>query len=192
MLLVILNLGAISGLVWFFDVPYRQFRIDLLRHRLFGVRGALFIAARDGRISFSNPAYGLTRQTINGMIRFAHQVSFWQLLFMIATRRLWNIPAEQSRFSERFNQAKSDLTSDGKKVLDEVLNCAHGILIAHMAHTSLLLFPFALLLTMAARVFGALNLVVGTTDGSVPKPVLDWVDCQAYAVGEPEPLPNAA
>jgi len=140
-----------------FDLPYRQYRIDLLRHQLFGARDSLFAAALDGAISFNDPAYGMTRQIINGMIRFAHQVGFWQLLLMLMTRRIWEVPQQQAKFPRHFANARSALTSNGRKVVDDALNCAHRSLLSHVAHTSLCLFPFAVCLDVSATAFGALT-----------------------------------
>lgn len=69
------------GAIWlYFTGPYRRYRIDLLRDRLFQVRDELFdqaIAAKERGVEdpFGEDAYGITRLTINGMIHFAHEVS---------------------------------------------------------------------------------------------------------------------
>ena len=185
-LLIVANLAVISALLWFFDVPYRQYRIDLLRDQLFGARDSLFAAARDGAISFSNPACEMTRQIINGMIQLSDQVGLWQLLLMQMTRRFWEVPQERAKFSRRLANARSALTSNERKVVDDVLDNAHKHLLSHVAHTSLCLFPFA----FAAEAFGVLPL--SKSDRSVSKRVLDWLDGQAYVIGKLRVLTEVA
>ena len=55
-------------------------RLDCFRQRLFVVRDELFDYAASGRIAFSHPAYRLLRQSMNGFIRYGHQVSFCQFI----------------------------------------------------------------------------------------------------------------
>lgn len=187
--LVVLDLAMVSALLWLFDVPYRQYRIDLLRYQLFGAQDALFMAARDGVISFNDPAYAVTRKIIDGMMLFADQVGVWQLLLMRVTRRLWEIPQEQEKFARHLAEARSALTSNQIKVIDDVLNRAHDYLLWHVAHTSLCLFPFAVGMKATARVFG--TLAMAKSSGIVGKPLLDWFDRQAYEIGERRLLPEA-
>jgi hypothetical protein len=55
-------------------------RLDCFRQEMFAVRDELFDYASSGRIAFSHPAYKLLRQSMNGFIRYGHQVSFCQFI----------------------------------------------------------------------------------------------------------------
>ncbi len=74
--------GLISLAILLYVVlgPLNELRVDLLRHRLFVIRTRLFDEASAGRISFDSHAYRYTRTVINGMLRFAHRVSFSRAL----------------------------------------------------------------------------------------------------------------
>jgi hypothetical protein len=60
-------------------------RLDAFRQNLFGLRDELFDYAASGRISFQHPAYRLLRQSMNGFIRYAHMISFYQITMTIFT-----------------------------------------------------------------------------------------------------------
>src|SRR6266513_245936 len=65
---------------------YRDYRMDLFRHRLFRLRDELFDVARDGALSFDHPAYGLLRMTLNGFIRFGGRLGVVTVLWLIWKR----------------------------------------------------------------------------------------------------------
>jgi hypothetical protein len=53
----------------------REYRIEQLRQRLFGIRDELFDFAAEGYIEFSHPAYTASRMTINSLIRYSHRIT---------------------------------------------------------------------------------------------------------------------
>jgi hypothetical protein len=55
-------------------------RLDCFRQQVFAVRDELFDYAASGRIAFSHPAYRLLRKSMNGFIRYGHQISFFQFI----------------------------------------------------------------------------------------------------------------
>lgn len=67
-----ISLLLIIGVVFF---AYQTYRVDKLRQDLFAIRDKLFDEALDGKINFDDDAYKISRQLINGMIRFAHRLS---------------------------------------------------------------------------------------------------------------------
>jgi hypothetical protein len=91
-------------LLWiFFFYPWRQYRVDALRERLFQIRGDLFDYAASGEVSFENPAYGKLRVLMNGMIRFAHKFTFSRLVMILLFRRLFEalpVPAPLAEWKE--------------------------------------------------------------------------------------------
>src|SRR2546425_10001640 len=56
-----------------------RLRLDTFREQLFTIRAELFDYAASGKIDFSHPAYRLLRQSMNGFIRYGHQLSFFRL-----------------------------------------------------------------------------------------------------------------
>jgi hypothetical protein len=74
MLLISLSACSLSGFLYFFC--WHEHRIDTYRQRLFGVRDDLFDFAASGGIKFDDPAYTTLRDLSNGLIRFAHRLTF--------------------------------------------------------------------------------------------------------------------
>ena len=94
---------------------YNDHRVDHLRQDLFALRDMLFDEARAGKIAFTSPTYGATRDLLNGGIRFAHRFS---LSRFFAFRWIMNAPSDRRRssgFVAHFNlgsKADIDLCSD--------------------------------------------------------------------------------
>ena len=65
------------GVLWFtYSCVYKRVRNDIFRENLFAVRDELFDYMLARKLSFQDPAYGLLRSSLNGMIRGAHEGSF--------------------------------------------------------------------------------------------------------------------
>lgn len=56
-----------------------ELRLDSFRQEMFALRDELFDFADAGNISFSHPSYRLLRRSMNGFIRFGHQLTFFRL-----------------------------------------------------------------------------------------------------------------
>jgi hypothetical protein len=67
--------------LWFlYFFCWREHRIDTYRQRLFAIRDELFDYAASGAIKFDDPAYTTLRDLSNGLIRFAHRMTFTRVL----------------------------------------------------------------------------------------------------------------
>jgi len=142
---VILNLAAISFLLYFFDYPYRRYRERILRDHLFVVRDRLFIAAEKGTLSFDDRAYVITRQTLNGMIRFAHQISLWKVVAIVLGVRFWSSKEAFEAHSTEYKDAMSAISERGRVAILVALRDAHLGLASHLFYTSLIFFPLVVL-----------------------------------------------
>lgn len=76
--------GIASILLWSINIGLgcvlifwcrHQYRVDVLRYRLFVCRDELFDLALAGTLGFGDQAYVLLRRKINNMLRFAHKIS---------------------------------------------------------------------------------------------------------------------
>jgi len=77
--LIAVGMVAMAGRVLF--VEYPRSAVDATRNQLFEIRDELFDLARSGAVKFDHPGYVAARDLINGMIRYAHDVSAIHLLF---------------------------------------------------------------------------------------------------------------
>lgn len=123
---------------WWYCFPYQQYRVDLLRHRLFLIRDDLYAAAARGEISFNDPAYGMTRKTLNGMLRFAHELGLLQILALLWADRQRQ---DSQEYRHRYNKALASLTNDQRALVVEVRHKMHVAILVHVLTTSLLLLP---------------------------------------------------
>jgi hypothetical protein len=69
----IIFLTLLLGALW------SSVRLDAFREKMFALRDELFDFAADGNIGFDEPAYRLLRQSMNGTIRYAHQLTFFRV-----------------------------------------------------------------------------------------------------------------
>jgi len=82
--LVSLALIAVFGVAvaWrVFFIEYPRSAVDATRNELFEIRDRLFELANSGEVSFDNRGYKAARELVNGMIKYAHDVSAIHLFF---------------------------------------------------------------------------------------------------------------
>jgi len=147
---VLIFLVSFAGLWLLYSVAYLDYRRDVYRQKLFDLRVELFDLARSGRITFSEPAYGTVRTTLNGFIRFAHRVQFGALvLFMIFGR--WRSQGEGG-FYELFAKHTEHLDPEVKAQLQKIVIRMHWNAIEQLVTTSPILVitivPVVLVLVM--------------------------------------------
>jgi hypothetical protein len=66
-------------------------RLLAFRQEMFEIRDELFDYAAAGNIRFNDPAYRLLRQSMNGFIRYAHELTFFRLCMTEIERRVFGI-----------------------------------------------------------------------------------------------------
>ena len=79
-------------------------RLDTFRQEMFAVRDELFDYAAAGKISFNDPAYRLLRQSMNGFIRYGHQLTFFRLCLTITRWRIFDDKPDLS-WASKWEQA---------------------------------------------------------------------------------------
>lgn len=132
---VIMFYGMVLALFLAFLGPWTRYRIDLLRHKLFKVRDDLFwyVANADG-IDHTSDAYCMARTTINGMIRFADELTLGQLFIDYWVFR--KSPVLGENYEQDFEAALLSLDEGHRLKLDYALTKMHEAVIAHVIATS--------------------------------------------------------
>lgn len=184
--LLILNFLCIAMLLYIFDFSYRRYRVDLFRFHIFRARSRLFEAAEKGVIPFDHPAYGMTRQMLNGMIRFAHELSFWRALVIWLVRKRWDPKEERMRFWVRYCAAVDSLPARSKVAIHATMVEAHMCVLSHVLHTSLLTFPLVFIGKWILRIHWKVRQVALITENPIAQPVRRALDREAYLVGDGE------
>lgn len=109
------SLASIGMLAVLLFRLYRHLALEQFRQKIFALRDELFDCALDGQIAFTAPAYGLLRQTMNGMIRFGHRAN----LLFAAMLGITAIEPRQPSFRARMQQAKRSLSGEQRQLVDE-------------------------------------------------------------------------
>lgn len=156
----ILHLALGLYLLWFLlFFCFRSYRLDNVRDELFQVRNELFDYAATGAISFDDPAYWMLRQRLNGLLRFAHTLTFVRIaLTLIAASLLPEAKGKIRVASERWRRALEHTTPGVREKLWAFDRRAGGVIAKHVVMGSPVLIctllPYIAIRTLAAFVAG--------------------------------------
>lgn len=146
---ILLLLTIVLGLWWLWCVLHNQYRIDYLRHQLFSIRDDLFEEALETGLPFNSKAYCLTRNTLNSMIRFAHDISITRVvasyILMSDYRKLI-----VSEYNKNINQALSEIEPGQKKSVARAMDEMHLAVIEHLVCNAL---PVWIVVKIAEGIF---------------------------------------
>lgn len=140
MLIACIGAGACWAL-WFYFV--KEYRVAAFRERLFSIRDQLFDFAASGQVSFDDPAYSELRALINGMLRFAHRVSF---LTLLTSARNPSLNADSSNPYQHWKDSLLDLAPEKRERLEQIHNQLVSAYMKQLVEGSIILFPIAVLL----------------------------------------------
>ena len=103
-----LNFGLSILLFLVIILLFRNYRSDRLREDLFSLRDQLFdFAYAEGL--FAHPGYRQLRNVMNGMIRFAHKLSFSRLVFSVILERMLVPQSQRVNPPKRWLKSLEDL-----------------------------------------------------------------------------------
>ncbi|MFP4131964.1 MAG: hypothetical protein ACLFVF_07605 [Thiohalospira sp.] len=140
LVLIILLFLVSAALWWLFSIEYRKYRTALLRQRLFALRDRFFQEAASGKIDFDSEGYKITRKTINGMIRFAHEIDIWRLIGIIALMKTSRSAKQLAKYNNSREHALSEAPDEQKKLVIKTEVEMHFYVLAHIIHTNIFLF----------------------------------------------------
>lgn len=138
-LVITLNTAIAYALWWLWFVGYRDYLVDRTLQDLLRIRDGLFDRARAGEIGFDAEAYRITRATLNGMIRYAHELSAGRLLLVLPARRSAVKNGYAHEFATHLEQAKASLTQTQKVLIENAFSEMHKVVLRRMRDGSLVL-----------------------------------------------------
>lgn len=163
----------------------RQYLIDFARQRLFQIRDELFEQASNGKFSFDEKLYGMTRTNINGAIRFIHKVSAWRLLGIIALSHLKGEPPQLKKFRHDWEKAVSEVSSDeAKQILLSANTKMRTELLIHIVRGSIFLRGLTWSLATILRLIDSHKNLYQATQIPKVKSELSLLDAEANAIGQ--------
>ena len=140
----------VAVLWWMFYWPYRQFQIDRTRQRLFVIRAALFdAAARGEHIRFADRAYGMTRTSLNGMLRSLDDFTLVRLAFLMwqsVNDQVWRTTRDQ--YASETEAALEELSAEGREFVTKTVHDACRAMVLCVVETSLVLLALRVLIVM--------------------------------------------
>jgi hypothetical protein len=144
-------------------------RLDRFRQDMFAVRDELFDYGRSGKIRFSDPAYRLLRQLMNGFIRYAHQLTFFRVCMMSL---MWMTLEDKPRleWSENWNKAVKDIKDEEVR---KDLTAFHDRVCALALQRLLTGSPVLLALVFLAIVLGLCHAGLKSLKSTVSKAVTE-------------------
>lgn len=93
---------------------WSSLRLDRFRQSMFALRDEVFDYAAAENISFNDPAYRLLRKSMNGFIRYAHQLTFFRISLMMLYWTVFDIQPK-SKWWDSWTQALDDISDDRVK-----------------------------------------------------------------------------
>jgi hypothetical protein len=112
-----LGISFVFLLVLCFNL-FPSYRLDSFRQSVFVVRDELFDYAAAGNISFDDPAYKLLRKSMNGLIRYAHNLTFFRFCCTLVTLKLMG-EEEEYDWAEKWRAALEQVPNDVRDKLIE-------------------------------------------------------------------------
>lgn len=155
-IVTVVVVGVFLGL---FYGPWQDLCADYARQYVFEQRDALFDMAASGRLDFSSREYRDTRQSMEAVIRFAHDLTLPRLVYLVAAHR------GQTADGARASISKSRLPADIKDDISIRLFKTYKTVLLMMAARSLvvlLLCPVALIAIGFSAAFSMVKLFIIT------------------------------
>ena len=157
--------------LWFlYFFCWREHRVDTYRQRLFAVRDDLFDYAASGAVGFDDPAYTTLRDLSNGLIRFAHRLTFVRVEAIVLLGSLSS--------TDRMEAWMEDVKRRPPEMRDKLMRAHEAIRSASLWHV-LAWSPLAWLFILAAVVIRILKLRVTVRVVSEPKEISKVLEQEA-------------
>ena len=125
---------------------WSEARLDTFRQQMFAIRDELFDYAAAENISFDNPAYRLLRRSMNGFIRYGHQLTFFRICATALELKLAGKSTESTWF-EDWESALKKIQDNGVRLR---LNEFHDLAMVCAANRLIFGSPVLLLLVVCS------------------------------------------
>lgn len=166
-------LATVGRLLW-------DQRKDNLRDRLFALRDEMFLYALDENISNSDAHMNL-RLVINGLIRYAHRVSFSRLLLLELGRFAFRLNPKIPRIYAAWQEGIARLPADQATKLRGFHDRAMVLMLEHMFSGSPVLWAASILLVVKRLLTLSTHAILRNVTSSVTRhlPPLDLLEADA-------------
>jgi hypothetical protein len=139
----LISLATLIAFACLFYGPWQAACTDTARQFIFERRDALFDIARSGQLDFASSEYKIVRRSMEGMIRYAHELTWINLWFL--SRVEAKVTADALPITRAIESISDPSTRDKVKGL---VNESIFSLMAMMAAKSIFLMPFIAVVMM--------------------------------------------
>jgi len=95
-------------------------RVDLFRQQMFALRDELFDFAADGKVGFEEPAYRQLRALMNGLIRYAHNITPFRTLLAYLRWKTLTLQERDRQWAIAWQRAVNNVENpETRKSLEE-------------------------------------------------------------------------
>jgi hypothetical protein len=127
---------SLCGIYILWEFAWKPSLLDTYRSRLFEIRDYLFNLGASGKISFDDPAYRSIELLINGLIRYAHRLTFVSYI-MTWRKKEYVDPAHGSiRFSERLGAQLEKASPEVRDEINKLHQMVSSAVFAYLVATS--------------------------------------------------------
>lgn len=142
---------------------WREYRIEKVRQDLFALRQELFDFAAKGNVAFDDPVYTGFRNTLNGLIRFSHRITFLRFVLAVIILEFGSPPKHQNHYLQ-WKEIAEALPGDKKNAIMNIHERMSQEIVWHMISVSPIL-PLLILLAILVILVSYFLAVFGRTLG---------------------------
>jgi hypothetical protein len=146
---------ALIGILALFYGPWQDLCTDYARQVVFEQRDSVFDLAARGEMDFRSKEYREIRSALESFIRFAHEITFFRLTFVIVNKDALIDDESESRLKASVENVADPIL---RKELEGILSRTQTAMLFLMGARSLpfvVLFPVVLFLALVAHWFFA-------------------------------------
>lgn len=158
----LLSLFSISVLL-IIVLLVKEYLIDSFRQKIFAVRAELFDEGLKGNIDFNSDAYKMARQTMNGIIRFAHKMSLINLIVTIYLNNKADAQASK-KFTTSLSKAMDKLDQEQQHIIENALKKTNKEVVSFLKKRSPFTYVCSTLIVSAVGELNAKEKVVSGFD----------------------------
>ncbi len=151
--IVLINVALIFGIWWLYFIEHRGYLTDLTRQRLFKTRDKLFDQAAKGLVPIDSRAYKMTRTTLNGMIRFTHELSLLRFFIIVFSYLSKQDKAVIKKYEAEKADSLASLSKPAKKIIINTQVEMHLDIFSHLIRGSLILLTILMPIIIVLRAF---------------------------------------
>lgn len=133
-------LWTTAAIVWlYFITLHKKLWMEATRQQLFAIRDNLFDQAGTSDLPFDSDGYQLMRNTLNGMIHYAHDISGSGAIVMRFMAGRSGAKDDGVRYESAYVDALKKLSPAGRKAIKDARARMHLVVASHVVHTSAVL-----------------------------------------------------